>query len=85
MGPLLSAVLFDMDGTLVETEQHWGEAHVRPRGRAGRGSCGAGRGSGRSAPSMRFAMRMLYEDLGVARSEDELLADARWVEDRTAS
>ena len=26
---------------------------------------------------------MLYADLGVRRSEDEFLADARWVEDRT--
>jgi HAD superfamily hydrolase (TIGR01509 family) len=33
--------------------------------------------------SMRFAMGVLYEDLGVQRSESQFRADAQWVEDRT--
>jgi HAD superfamily hydrolase (TIGR01509 family) len=33
---------------------------------------------------MRTSMRVLYADLGVVRSEQQLLADAAWVEVRTA-
>jgi HAD superfamily hydrolase (TIGR01509 family) len=83
MRPGLQAVLFDMDGTLVETEQYWGEAMFALAGRLG----------GRLSPearertvgtSMRVAMGILYDDLGLTVSERQLLADGRWVEDRTA-
>jgi HAD superfamily hydrolase (TIGR01509 family) len=33
---------------------------------------------------MRTSMRVLYADLGLVRSEEQLLADSRWVELRTA-
>jgi HAD superfamily hydrolase (TIGR01509 family) len=79
----LQAVLFDMDGTLVETEQYWGEAMFELAARLG------GRMSDEArdrtvGTSMRTSMRILYADLGVLRSEEQLLADARWVEVRTA-
>jgi HAD superfamily hydrolase (TIGR01509 family) len=34
--------------------------------------------------SMRTSMRVLYADLGVDRDDDQLMADAGWVEQRTA-
>jgi len=79
----LRAVLFDMDGTLVETESYWGEAMaelaVRLGGRMSDEARAATVGS-----SMRTSMRVLHDDLGVVRDEDQLQADARWVTDRTA-
>ncbi|MGY1636787.1 HAD family hydrolase [Geodermatophilus sp. SYSU D00742] len=82
-GTALQAVLFDMDGTLVETEQYWGEAMFALARRLG------GRMSDRArqrtvGTSMRVAMDILYADLGVVRSEEQFLADCRWIEDRVA-
>jgi HAD superfamily hydrolase (TIGR01509 family) len=79
----LRAVLFDMDGTLVQTEEFWGEAMFELATRLG------GRMSDEArartvGTSMRTSMRVLHADLGVSRSERQLLADARWVEERTA-
>ena len=82
VGQSLAAVLFDMDGTLVETEQYWGEALAALAERLG------GRLSARArdrtvGTSMRFALTVLYDDVGAVRTEEELRADARWVEERT--
>jgi HAD superfamily hydrolase (TIGR01509 family) len=79
----LRAVLFDMDGTLVETEQMWGEAMFELAAQLG------GRMSDEArartvGTSMRVSMTVLHADLGLTRSEEQLQADARWVEDRTA-
>jgi len=79
----LRAVLFDMDGTLVETEEHWGEALFALAARLG-GRLSAGARQATVGSSMRTSMQILYRDLGITRTEDELLADARWVEDTTA-
>jgi HAD superfamily hydrolase (TIGR01509 family) len=79
MAQLLRVVLFDMDGTLVETEQHWGVALFEMADRLGGRMSAAARESTVGA-DMRTAMQVLYADLGVARSEDQLRADARWVE-----
>jgi HAD superfamily hydrolase (TIGR01509 family) len=72
-----------MDGTLVETEQYWGEAMFELAeslgGRMSEGARAATVGS-----TMRRSMSILHADLGLVRTEDQLLADARWVEDRTA-
>jgi len=79
----LRAVLFDMDGTLVETEQYWGEAMFELADTLG----GRMSDSARAATvgsSMRRSMTILHADLGVDRTEEQLLADARWVEERTA-
>ena len=81
----LRAVLFDMDGTLVETEQYWGEAMFELAARWAAGmSAEAARGATIGA-SMRVSMSVLHADLGLRRSEEQLQADARWVEDRTAA
>lgn len=79
----LRAVLFDMDGTLVETEEHWGEALFALAERLG-GRLSAEAREATVGSSMRTSMEVLYRDIGVTRSEAELLADARWVEDATA-
>jgi HAD superfamily hydrolase (TIGR01509 family) len=71
-----------MDGTLVETEEYWGEAMQALAERLG----------GRMSPearertvgtSMRFSMTVLYDDLGVPDAERQLHSDARWIEERT--
>jgi HAD superfamily hydrolase (TIGR01509 family) len=79
----LRAVLFDMDGTLVETEEHWGEALFALARRLG-GQLSAEARRATVGSSMRTSMEILYADLGVTRSDADLLADARWVEDTTA-
>ncbi len=72
-----------MDGTLVETEELWGEAMFELAARLG------GRMSDEArartvGTSMRVSMGILHADLGVRRTEAELVADAAWVEARTA-
>ena len=79
----LRAVLFDMDGTLVETEQYWGEAMFELAARLGGRMSEEARAKTIGA-TMRVSMGVLYADLGLTRSEDQLQAHARWVEDRTA-
>jgi HAD superfamily hydrolase (TIGR01509 family) len=79
----LRAVLFDMDGTLVETEQFWGEAMFELADALG-GQMSEGARASTIGSSMRTSMRILHADLGVVRTEEQLLADARWVENRTA-
>lgn len=79
----LRAVLFDMDGTLVETEEHWGTALFALAERLG-GRLSAQARQATVGSSMRTSMEILYRDIGVTRTEDELLADAGWVEDTTA-
>ncbi|SNR50867.1 HAD family hydrolase [Blastococcus mobilis] len=79
----LSAVLFDMDGTLVETEQYWGEAMFELAARLG-GRMSESARAATVGSTMRRSMSILHADLGLDRTEEELLADARWVEDRTA-
>jgi HAD superfamily hydrolase (TIGR01509 family) len=82
--PPVTAVLFDMDGTLVETEELWGEAmSALARELGGRLSAGARERT--VGTSMRVAMTVLHADLGVDRSDEQLQRDARWVEDETAA
>jgi HAD superfamily hydrolase (TIGR01509 family) len=79
----LRAVLLDMDGTLVETEQYWGEAlFTLARRLGGRLSPEARRAT--VGASLRTSMEILYRDIGVTRSEAQLRTDAQWVEDTTA-
>lgn len=78
----LRAVLFDMDGTLVETEQYWGEAMAALAEQLG-GQMAPATRERTVGTSMRFAMNLLYDDLGLRRSEKQLQADSRWVEQRT--
>jgi HAD superfamily hydrolase (TIGR01509 family) len=80
--PVLRAVLFDMDGTLVQTEEFWGEAMFALARRLGGRMSTAAR-ERTVGTSLRTSMTILYEDLGVTRSERQLRADARWVEEET--
>jgi HAD superfamily hydrolase (TIGR01509 family) len=79
----LRAVLFDMDGTLVETEQLWGEAMFELAAQLG-GRMSEDARAATVGTSMRVAMGILHADLGIRRTEAELQADAAWVESRTA-
>jgi HAD superfamily hydrolase (TIGR01509 family) len=79
----LRAVLFDMDGTLVETESFWGEAMAELAARLG-GRMSAEARQATVGTSMRTSMRILHADLGLVRDEHQLQADADWVMDRTA-
>ena len=78
---VLRAVLFDMDGTLVETEEYWGEAMFELADALG-GRMSAEARAATVGTSMRRSMEVLHADLGVVRTEEQLLADARRVEDR---
>ncbi|WP_344688742.1 HAD family phosphatase [Blastococcus jejuensis] len=79
----MEAVLFDMDGTLVETEQHWGTAlHEFARRLGGRLSDEARAAT--VGTSMRTSMTLLHDDLGLEVTDDQLLVAARWVEGRAA-
>jgi HAD superfamily hydrolase (TIGR01509 family) len=72
-----------MDGTLVETEQLWGEAMFELADRLG-GRMSAEARSRTVGTSMRVSMEILHADLGVVRSEAELQADVAWIESRVA-
>ena len=79
----LRAVLFDMDGTLVETEQFWGEAMFELAHALG-GQMSETARAATVGSSMRTSMRILHADLGLVRTDEQLQSDARWVENRTA-
>jgi HAD superfamily hydrolase (TIGR01509 family) len=79
----LRAVLFDMDGTLVETEHLWGEAMFELAAQLGGRMSDEARAA-TVGTSMRVSMTILYADLGIERTEAQLHADAVWVEQRTA-
>jgi HAD superfamily hydrolase (TIGR01509 family) len=72
-----------MDGTLVETEELWGEAMFELAAQLGGRMSDAARAA-TVGTSMRVAMEILHADLDIRRTEAELQADAGWVESRTA-
>jgi HAD superfamily hydrolase (TIGR01509 family) len=72
-----------MDGTLVETEQYWGESMFE-LARALGGQMSEAARAETVGSSMRTSMRILHADLGLVRTEEQLQSDARWVENRTA-
>ena len=75
-----SAVLFDMDGTLVETEQSWGEALAALARRHG-GEVSPAARAATVGTSMPVALGILYADLGLPADEARLAADTAWVLD----
>jgi HAD superfamily hydrolase (TIGR01509 family) len=81
-GSPLRAVLFDMDGTLVETEECWGEAMFTLARRLGGRMSDSAREQ-TVGTSLRVSMGVLYADLGITRSEKQFRADALFVEDET--
>jgi HAD superfamily hydrolase (TIGR01509 family) len=76
------AVLFDMDGTLVQTEEYWGSAMFALARRLGGEMSPAAR-QRTVGTSLRTSMSILYADLGITRTKRQLQEDARWVEDET--
>ncbi len=72
-----------MDGTLVQTEEYWTEALFELAATLG-GRMSAEARASTVGTSMRRAMGVLYADLGVVRSEEQLQADAHRVEERVA-
>ena len=79
----LRAVLFDMDGTLVETEEYWGEAMFSLAGQLG-GRMSAGARAATVGTSMAVAMGVLYDDLGVTRTAAQMQADVDQILDVVA-
>jgi HAD superfamily hydrolase (TIGR01509 family) len=79
----LRAVLFDMDGTLVETEQLWGQALSALAQRLGGELSDAAR-EATVGTSMRTSMEILDADLGLHRTDLQMQEDAAWVEDTVA-
>src|SRR3954452_3746412 len=75
-----SAVLFDMDGTLVETEESWGEALAALARRHG-GEVSPAARAGTVGTSMAVGLGLLYADLGLPADEARLAADTAWVLD----
>jgi HAD superfamily hydrolase (TIGR01509 family) len=82
-GPTLRAVLFDMDGTLVETEEYWGEAMFDLAGQLG-GRMSAEARARTVGTSMAVAMGILYADLGVTRTDAEMQRDVDQILDAVA-
>nr|WP_137159113.1 HAD family phosphatase [Blastococcus sp. CCUG 61487] len=72
-----------MDGTLVQTEEYWSEALFELAAALG-GRMSAEARASTVGTSMQRAIGVLHADLGVVRSEQQALADARWVEERVA-
>ncbi|NYJ08181.1 HAD family hydrolase [Petropleomorpha daqingensis] len=75
-----SAVLFDMDGTLVETEESWGEALATLARRHG-GEVSPAARAATVGTSMPVALGILYADLGLPADEVRLATDTAWVLD----
>jgi HAD superfamily hydrolase (TIGR01509 family) len=80
----LRAVLFDMDGTLVETEHHWGQA-LRALARRLGGELSDEAREATVGGTMQMSMAILDADLGIRRTEEQWAADTRWVEATTAA
>ena len=76
----LRAVLFDMDGTLVETEETWGDALAALARRYG-GEVSPIARRATVGTSMPVALGILYADLGVEAADEQLVADTVWVEE----
>ena len=69
-----------MDGTLVETEETWGEALAALARRHG-GEVSPAARAATVGTSMPVALGILYADLGVPADDEQLVADTVWVED----
>jgi HAD superfamily hydrolase (TIGR01509 family) len=83
MSQSLHAVLFDMDGTLVDTEGTWGEA-LSALARELGGEVSEPARAATVGTSMTAALGILYADLGVQRTERQKAEDSLWVQDTVA-
>ncbi|SCX54936.1 haloacid dehalogenase superfamily, subfamily IA, variant 3 with third motif having DD or ED [Klenkia marina] len=71
----LSAVLFDMDGTLLATEQYWDQALVELAGGWG-GRVSAAALASTAGMDLDGAMAVVRRDVGVDRTPEQAVADA---------
>jgi HAD superfamily hydrolase (TIGR01509 family) len=83
MAQRIAAVLFDMDGTLVETESVWGEGLSALAAELGGEFSGPAR-EATVGTNMATSLGILYADLGVQRTERQMLEDGLWVQDTVA-
>jgi HAD superfamily hydrolase (TIGR01509 family) len=83
MAQRIAAVLFDMDGTLVETESVWGEGLSALAAELGGEVSGPAR-EATVGTNMATSLGILYADLGVRRTERQMLDDSLWVQDTVA-
>ncbi len=79
----LQAVLFDLDGTLVETEHLWGEALAGLARRLG-GRLTTEARAATVGTSMPDALAILYADLGIEATGEQTVEDGAWIADRMA-
>lgn len=76
----LRAVLFDMDGTLAETERYWNLALEKLAVRLG-GRLSPEVGPQTTGASIPDALDLLYADLRVDRSAEDAMADGAWLQE----
>jgi HAD superfamily hydrolase (TIGR01509 family) len=77
---VLKGVLFDMDGTLVDTEGLWGDA-LAALGRRLGGELSAAARTAIVGTSVAAALSLVYADLGLQRTPSESHEDDLWVQD----
>lgn len=77
----LGAVLFDMDGTLVETEEYWDVGLAELAVRLG-GELSPAVRPAMTGVSVPVALDLLYGDLGIDRAADDVRADDAWLQAR---
>jgi HAD superfamily hydrolase (TIGR01509 family) len=75
-----AAVLFDMDGTLVDSEKIWDVTLAELASRLG-GELSAPARAAMVGSNLASALHLLHDDLGVV--EGDLDSDSRWLLDRT--
>jgi HAD superfamily hydrolase (TIGR01509 family) len=78
-GTELAGVLFDMDGTLVDSEKVWSVGLEELAARHG-GTLSADARRAMVGTSMAESMRILHDDIG--RPELDVVASVRWLEER---
>ena len=80
----LQAVLFDMDGTLVETEHYWDSALEELAVRLG-GRLSSTARAGMTGASVPVSLQLLYDDIGVPRTREESAGDDAWLQARVVA
>ena len=83
-GPAPLAVLFDMDGTLLDSEKVWDVSLDDLAEHLG-GALSRGAREAMVGSNVLTSLGLLFDDLGLARDADELTVAGRWLTARTAA